>query len=83
MNEIKPGYKTTEFYGTVALYVLAAYVIYQGYSPEQINDVYESIEDNVTTYKDMFSQLSALIIPLVGNMFYTKKRTELKEVVPK
>jgi len=79
MSEIKPGYKTTEFYGTVALYVLAAYVIYQGYSAEEVTSVYEKLEENVTTYKDMFMQLSALIAPLIGNMFYTRQRTELKK----
>lgn len=78
MSEIKPGYKTTEFYGVVALYLLSAYVVYNGFSPEEVAGVYEKIEDNVTTYKDMFVQLSAIVTPLIGNMFYTKKRTELK-----
>ena len=79
MSEVKPGYKTTEFYGVVGLYLLAAYVVYNGFSAEEVADVYEKIEDNVTTYKDMFVQLSAIVAPLIGNIFYTKKRTELKK----
>lgn len=77
--DIKDGYKTTEFWRGVALYALAAYVIYKGFTVEQITDAFSKIESQVSDFKEMGTTLLALIVPMVDNMFYTKKRTELKE----
>lgn len=72
------GYRTSEFWFLVGLYAFSAYTLYKGVSTEQIIDVVAQVEDRVTNTQGMFDTLIGLVTPLVGQMFYIKKRTELK-----
>lgn len=80
-TELKPGYKTSELWLQLPLYLLAAYVIYEGVTPEQITDLFEQVEGQVTTYKEMFNTLLGLLAPSVSTMYYVKKRIGLKQSV--
>lgn len=78
-NSNKSGFLTSEFFRGVMLYVLAGYVIYKGYTPDQINDAISAVRTHIAEYQKMVTMIAALAFPMIDNLFYTKKRTELKK----
>jgi hypothetical protein len=76
---IKSGFFSTEFWGRMALYGLAAYAMHQGYTAKDIADGAGALVDQAAKYRDIFVTIAALLAPLISELHYTKKRTELKK----
>jgi len=77
-TEPKTGFLSSEFAGLVALYAITAFIMYKGYSANQITDAFDQIEGQVNIFKAMAEQVSTLIPALIGQLFYTKKRSDVK-----
>lgn len=72
------GFFTSEFFRGLLLYGLAAYAISKGYGPDEIKGTIGAVADQALKYKELLVTVAALLAPMVDNLFYTHKRTQLK-----
>jgi hypothetical protein len=79
MEQVKPGWRSSEFARGVFLYLLAAYAISKGYGPDEIRGTIGAVADQAIKYKELLVTMVAVIAPMVDNIHYTKKRTEIKK----
>jgi len=75
---LNKGFFTSEFIRGLLLYGLAAYAISKGYGPDEIKGTIGAVADQALKYKELLVTIAALLAPMVDNLFYTHKRTELK-----
>ena len=76
---MKSGFKTSEFWRGILLYCLAGYMIWSGHTPDELNGAISVLQDQLNANIKTLSTIVALVVPLIDNMHYTHKRTELKK----
>lgn len=75
---LEKGFFTSEFARGLPLYALAFYAISKGHSPQEISDTVGALTEQIRRYQDTIVTVAALVAPLIDNLFYTKKRSDLK-----
>ncbi len=80
---LKSGFKSSEFWRGVFLYGLAFYAISKGYTASDVASFGSALSEQLAKFKEVFVVVAALAGPTLDNIFYTKKRTELKKEIGK
>lgn len=73
----KPGYKTTEFYKSSALEIIALLAAFGVVGPEDTK-ILNQMPDAVAGALEMIFKVGGLVVALISQWSYTKSRAEVK-----
>ena len=81
-QEPKPGYKTTEFYKSSALEIIALLAAFGVVSPEDTK-ILNQMPDAIAGAIEMIFRVGGLVVALISQWSYTKSRAEVKGKISK
>ncbi len=76
--EIKPGYKTTEFYKSLFLEIVALATAF-GYIKPENSDLLNQLPDGIQALSGEIFRIAGLITALISQWGYTKSRATVKQ----
>ena len=79
--DVKPGYKTTEFYKSLAIELIGIAAAFGLISPGQ-TEILQELPDATVTLIDTASRAIGLIVAAFSQWSYTKSRTIAKQTKP-
>ena len=77
ISRIKPGYKTTEFYKSLFLEVVALATAF-GYIRPEDSDILNQLPDGIAAISGELFRIAGLITALISQWGYTKSRAQVK-----
>lgn len=79
MDEIKPGFKTSEFWVTVGVQVVAMLALFGIFTPEQVKDLGVQLPEIGTLVNEVITKITALGAMVITAYRYITGRSAVKK----
>ena len=78
-NNIRPGYRSTEFWVTVGVQVVGILALFGIFTPEQVKDLGSQLPEVGTLIKEIITDVTALGAMVITAYRYITGRSDVKK----